>query len=68
MKIDLSSDEAQVLLDGVNAVLKEKQKDIAWFSAVLTVPGPGRDHVLDQLRGEAIIARSARDKIARAAP
>lgn len=66
MKIDLSTDEAQALLDGINVVLKEKVKDIAWFSKALPL-GPARDRVLDQLRDEAIIIRSARSKIQKVA-
>lgn len=63
MKIDLSTDEAQMLLDGINVVIKEKARDLAFFSEALALDNPDRDRVLDQFKGEMIIARAARTKI-----
>lgn len=62
MQLNVTTDEAQALLDGINVVLKEKARDLGFFSEV-TPPGPSRDKVLAKLRAELDIAKSARRKL-----
>lgn len=62
MKIDLTADEAQHLLDGINDVIEEKAREIAYLSEALTL-GPNRDKILAELRVELDVAKSARRKV-----
>lgn len=64
MKIDLTSDEAQALLDGINVVIKELAKDVAWVSEAIPLSTSGRDQRIADLRQDLAAAKSAREKLA----
>lgn len=63
MLVDLISDEAQALLDGVNVVIKAKVQDIAFFAEALALDNPEREKILNDLRSELNTAKSARRKV-----
>jgi hypothetical protein len=63
MKIDLQPDEAQALLDGVNVVIKQKARDLAFFSEALALDNPERQKILTELGRDLSWAKSAREKI-----
>jgi hypothetical protein len=62
VKIDLTTDEAQLLLDGINVVIKEKCRDLRFWANALP-PSADRDTMTDQFKGEIILAESARAKV-----
>lgn len=54
--------ERQLLLDGINAVIKAKAGDLAFFSEALPI-GPDRDRIVAELRNDLKAARSARRRL-----
>jgi hypothetical protein len=66
MNVNLTTDEAQALLDGINVVIHERAKDVAFFKEAGT-PGPELDKVLSDLRRDLDVAKSARKQIQKVA-
>jgi hypothetical protein len=62
MKVDLNTDEAQALLDGVSIVIRQLAQDIEFWTAT-GIPKETRDQMTDELSYELATAESARDKI-----
>lgn len=63
MRLNLTTDEAQALLDGINVVIREKTRDLAFFSETLDLDNPQRTEIITNLRKELDVAKSARRKI-----
>lgn len=63
MKVNLTLDEAQVLLDGINVVIKEKARDLAFFTEALALDNPERPRIVSELRRDLDVAKSAREKL-----
>lgn len=64
MKIDLTPDEAQALLDGINVVIKEQGEDLRFWRST-GIPKETKDQMTDELLAAMQVSKSARRKIQR---
>lgn len=62
MQIDLTPDEAQALLDGINVTIKEKEKDVRFWRTA-PVPQDTRDRLAGEELVQLQVMTSARRKI-----